>query len=164
MCIRDRAGAARPIVSGRKCPGGEVDPSGAAALSRAGPPSQGARRRGVRRNHRSEWKHPTIACAQRPSHADPERSRSGSAVDLPSDHSQRKSRGGENHDRGALHTLGQMSYSGGSEPKYAEIAIISSSESLATTFFINAVAVPALEPFCIVINCRAIYTGCSPAS
>jgi hypothetical protein len=41
----------------------------------------------------------------------------------------------------------QGGHCGGSEPRYAEIAIISSSERLETTFFISATAVPALDPF-----------------
>jgi len=37
-------------------------------------------------------------------------------------------------------------YCGGSEPRYEEIAMMSSSDRLATTGFINAAAFPALEP------------------
>jgi hypothetical protein len=36
---------------------------------------------------------------------------------------------------------------GGSDPRYAEIAIMSSSERFETTFFIRATSVPALDPF-----------------
>src|ERR1019366_9131662 len=54
-------------------------------------------------------------------------------------------------------------YFGGSDPRYAEIEIISSSESLSTTFFISAASLPPLAPFCIQISCRAISTGCIPA-
>jgi hypothetical protein len=45
---------------------------------------------------------------------------------------------------------------GGSDPRYAEIAIMSSSERVETTFFINAAAVPALDPFWMQMSCRAI--------
>ncbi len=42
---------------------------------------------------------------------------------------------------------GLRAHCGGSDPRYAEIAIISSSERFETTFFISAAAVPALDPF-----------------
>jgi len=45
---------------------------------------------------------------------------------------------------------------GGSDPRYAEIAIMSSSERFETTFFISAAAVPALDPFWMQMSCRAI--------
>ena len=38
-------------------------------------------------------------------------------------------------------------YRGGSDPRYEEIAMMSSSDSLATTGFISSVAFPALEPW-----------------
>jgi hypothetical protein len=38
-------------------------------------------------------------------------------------------------------------YLGGSDPTYAEMAIMSSSERFATAFFISAAARPALDPF-----------------
>ena len=37
--------------------------------------------------------------------------------------------------------------------------MISSSDRFATTFFIRAALAPALVPFCIVMSCRAMYTG-----
>jgi hypothetical protein len=45
---------------------------------------------------------------------------------------------------------------GGSEPKYAAIAMMSSSDNFATDSFIVAALAPALEPFRIPISCRAI--------
>jgi hypothetical protein len=47
-------------------------------------------------------------------------------------------------------------YCGGSEPRYEEIAIMSSSERLATTGFINSAALPALEPCFKSKSCRAM--------
>ncbi len=47
-------------------------------------------------------------------------------------------------------------YCGGSEPRYAEIAMTSSSDRWATTGFISAAAFPALEPYCMSNSCRAI--------
>ena len=44
---------------------------------------------------------------------------------------------------------------GGSDPKYAEIAITSSSDKFATAGFMGAEFVPALEPFCMLMSCRA---------
>ncbi len=38
-------------------------------------------------------------------------------------------------------------YLGGSVPRYAEIEMMSSSESFATGFFISSTALPALDPF-----------------
>ena len=44
---------------------------------------------------------------------------------------------------------------GGSEPRYEAIAMMSSSDRLATTGFINSAAFPALEPCRISNSCRA---------
>src|SRR5258708_296734 len=41
--------------------------------------------------------------------------------------------------------------------------MMSSSERLATAFFMTAALVPALDPFCNHISCRATYTGAHPA-
>src|SRR5882762_3820969 len=51
---------------------------------------------------------------------------------------------------------GLRAHCGGSDPRYAEIAIMSSSERFETTFFISAAAVPALDPFWMQMSCRAI--------
>ncbi len=47
-------------------------------------------------------------------------------------------------------------YCGGSEPRYELIAMMSSSERLATTGFISSAAFPALEPCFKSNSCRAM--------
>jgi hypothetical protein len=55
-----------------------------------------------------------------------------------------------------IHQRQDVPYCGGSEPRYELIAMMSSSERLATTGFISSAAFPALEPCLRSNNCRAM--------
>jgi hypothetical protein len=52
-------------------------------------------------------------------------------------------------DRGFVNRVDQR---GGSDPKYAAIAITSSSDRFATAGFMSVEFVPALEPFCMLMS------------